>query len=80
MDTDRYGTFDRCKNFFCTLYLLLSLALLGHVCMTCYPRAIHTVRAYLGGKTAQAFSALSDALGEGHHVYEVFSELTDDET
>lgn len=76
MDTERKR--GRCRNFLCAVYLLLALALLGRVCATCYPETVRRVRAYLGGRTAQAVSALSDVLSEGRNVREVFSRITGD--
>lgn len=79
MQNETQGKKDRCKRWLCAVYLLLALLVLGRVCMVCYPETVAAARAYLGGRTAQAFSALSDALGEGKGVREVFFGITGDE-
>lgn len=78
MQSEKQSKKDRCRRWLGALYLLLALLALGRVCMLCYPEKVDAARTYLGGRTAQAFSALSDALSEGKGVREVFSDITDD--
>ncbi len=79
MQSEKQGKKDGCKRWLGALYLLLALLALGRVCVICYPEKVDAARAYLGGRTAQAFSALSEALGEGKGVREVFSDITGNE-
>ncbi len=76
MQKEKRGGKDTCARWLSAVYLLLALLALGRTCAVCYPGAVETARMYLGGRTAQAFSALTDALGDRGSVSEAFSAVT----
>ena len=71
---------DTMRSWLCALYLAAALLMLGCTVARCYPNALHAVRVSAGGRAAQAFSALTDALERGGSVREAFADITGNET
>lgn len=66
---------DRKLRFFGAIYLIAAVLVLGRVVTWCYPEAVQAFKGWFSGRTAEVFAELTDALGEGGGVREVFGAL-----
>lgn len=66
---------ERRLRIFGALYLIAAVLVLGRVVVLCYPQTVQAFERWFSGRTAEVFSALTDALTEGGGVREVFGAL-----